>query len=610
MLTKRGYILIVGLFAVLTAMFMLVNISSNVAMTQNASTRPTALTFAQTSSDSTPAPLPADTVSTSSPMDQDILAPNQYHAAILLADENSSMGNLLKEWCTYNQCDYIIISDFHDAAQIDGCNLLLLGDWDSRWIDALLAATYSKRQIMLLSMPDSQEIAENPQLANLLGISDVVSDYCALDSVHFFQNFFLGVERIYDVRSEADDYFASHYKLRSGYLVFANGIPTDSSLEYLDYPPLLWRTRTNQADVFVNNTDLFSGKSILGLITAFSTQSSACYLYPIINARSVAIVNFPCLSSENAQELQSLYSADSNALTRDQFWPGIELVARSYSAAPTFFVAPRLNYSSAALETTDLVAYYYGQIVKLGGAMELSLLPENEQVSLQDVCTQVEEFSQAQMGNYQFSACFVSPDRIDELLQCVSDMLSQTSLWLTTASSSTPLFSFPDAHHLLISCTDNGVQHDDLMMISLLTALGVTVQQVDMADVYYPSSHSANWIQFSRDWAKNRSYLNDFEYIEDASIYTLEKKVRAYLAQDYAVSQEGDCLILDISSSAERNSFVLSLPQKKIVSAVNAEVQQLSERQYLIDTSSTHVELYFSELYDVPQPSWKEDVKQ
>ncbi len=618
MLTRQGYFLIVLLFVVITAMFMLVNVSSSAQIVENGSTRPDNLLFdpLDTQGDSAAsspttgngdAGIPHASPSATNIVSTFPVAPNQFRAALLVTDTDSPETKLLEEWCRYSQCSYRVLTSLSDASALDGCNLILIHGWDEAWTDALLAATDTPRQMILTSMPDYAQVAASPALRKLLGISKAIAPSCTLEDVYFFDDFFIAGARIYESEEDAP-YAVPHYALRSGYLVFANGTPEDESIAYTDYPPVLWRTRTNQADVFVTNTDMFTGKRVLGLITSFVSQLPPCYVYPIVNARTLSVENFPCLSEENTEQMRALYSTTSGALTRDQLFPSVEKIMRNYNQLPTFFLAPRLTYAGEISGVTELISYYYNQILKLGGALELAVKPQDD-TPLEDVLAQLERFTRESIASYRFTACTVDSTRLDELLACTSPMLEEVTIITTDLTDDLPVLSLTDNQRMVVSFTDNGVAHDDLTLVTLVTALGLTNQQMDMADVYFPEDNTANWTKISREWSRNVTHLNNYMFLDTASLYTLESKARTFLSMDYTAQWDGTCLT--VTSSASQNTeccFLLRLHNLNVVRITgDAECQQLADGQYLLCAHAPEIVLETESIYQVPIPRWKED---
>lgn len=602
MLTRRGYFLIVLLFLVLTSMFMLVGASTNIEIPINASTRPEELVFAGGDGMQS-GPLKKEDSQAVAGIP---IAANQHVAALLVPQENSPMAELFVEWCSYNQCAYRMITE-PSASALEGCNLILVGEWQDAWRDCLLQAADVQRQIIITQMPDRDKILRDPELADFLGIRESVASSCQLEAVQFFDGFFVGGMRTYEATDERP-YAVPHYALRSGYLIFANGIPQDESLSYTEYPPILWRTRTQEAEVFVTNTDLFSGKQYLGLLTAYLSQMPACYLYPIVNARTVSVENFPCLSEENTETLRTLYGNGSSDLTRDQFWPTVEKIIRNYDQSATFFTAPQLDYSEEPTVVTDLIGYYYSQLMKISGSMELSLNVLGD-IPLAQVLEKIQSFSAQHLHNYRFTACAVEAARLEELLECSNEILNETTLIMTDMTDTFPLLA-QAGERVVVSFTDDGILHDDLTLVTLATALGVTNQHVDMVQVYYPENGEDKWTEMGREWSRNVSYLNDFRFLEASSLYQLEEKTRNFLSMNYEASFDEQRLVLRTESAGAQASFLLRLNRYQVSSITGGTVTRLASGLYLLQATGEELVLEVEPIYQVPIPGWTEEVVQ
>ena len=96
----------------------------------------------------------------------------------------------------------------------------------------------------------------------------------------------LGGERIYakgDYFGNEDDtqITVAHYKLSAGYKVYSVGLidkQDELGLEDKDLPPLLWRTKTDASFVFVINSDIYKGVSMLGVLTSFMSDAKEYHI--------------------------------------------------------------------------------------------------------------------------------------------------------------------------------------------------------------------------------------------------------------------------------------------------------------------------------------------
>lgn len=597
MLSRRGFFVIILLFGVVTTMFMTYNVSESILLKEDEPAQQSATASVTRS----------DTITAEQLRAAAAQPDGQPVAALLVSSQNSSMAKLLQEWCVYNKYPFRIFTSLPDASSLQNFALVLVGDLflDTQTVHALVERTCTSCSLIFLVMPDPMQIATNAELSNLLGIRSVITASCVVRSIHLFADFFVGGERIYSSKDGAPAAIP-HYALREGYEVYANGIPEEEML-YTDYPPLLWRTHTGQADVYVTNTDIFAGKSLLGLITAFVSQTQNYYLYPIVNARTVSVQDFPCLSEENASQLEQLYSRSSNALTRDLLWPAVEKIARIYGGKTVFLAAPQLDYSHSTGSITDLVLYYRSQIVRMSGALGLSLKSLNR-VPLQNILDSIEHFAAQNMEDYHFRICSVESGRLQELKQCSSSLMQNITLVLTDTDAGQPLLEFLDDDILVIGFTDDGFAHNDLEMVSLVTTLGMVNQTTDMSHIYYPSSSDDLWANKSTIWSRNVTYAQNFSFLDTVSAAKLEEKSRALLALQYTAAQSGNQLQITVDSPAEENDFFLRLYSQNVVSAQGAEVTKVSDTVWLVRTQAAEAVLELADRYSAQPPVYGKKV--
>lgn len=597
MLSRRGFFVIILLFGVVTTMFMTFNVSESILLKEDEPAQQSATASVTRS----------DTITAEQLRAAAAHPDGQAAAALLVASPDSTMAGLLQEWCVYNKYPFRIFTSLADAASLQDFSLVLVGDLplDGQTVHILAESTRTAHSLVFLTTPDPAQVAANAELADLLGIQSVAAVRCAVRSIHLFTDFFVGGERIY-TGEEGAPAAIPHYALREGYEVYANGIPEEEML-YTDYPPLLWRTRTGQADVYVTNTDIFAGKSLLGLITAFVSQTQTCYLYPIINARTVSVQNFPCLSEENTTQLEQLYSRSSNALTRDLLWPAVEKIVRTYGEKAIFLAASQLDYSHPAGQATDLARYYRSQIVRMSGTLGLSFKSLGD-VPLQNILDSIGSFAAQTLADCRFRVCSVESSHLQELQQCTSTLLQDITLVLTDTAAGQPLLEFLNDDTLAVGFTDDSFAHDDLAMISLVTALGVANQTADMSLVYYPSSSEDLWADKSLIWSRNVTYARDFSFLDTASAAELEEKSRALLALQYTAVQSGSQLQITVDSPAEDNDFFLRLHGKKIVSAQGAAVTQISDTAWLVHTQAPEAVLELEDQYSAQPPAHGKEV--
>ena len=122
-----------------------------------------------------------------------------------------------------------------------------------------------------------------------------------------------------------------------------------------------------------------------------------------------------------------------------------------------------------------------------------------------------------------------------------------------------PAFRLTD-RAILVSFTDRGERHeslDDLKLVSLMTALGMTNQQIDMRDVFWPEGEQKEvWNEINRSWSSGVTYQNDFRQFESCSVYEMEDRVRTFLGMNYsAVCADGTHIRIEASGDENENAL-------------------------------------------------------
>lgn len=612
MLTKRNYFVILMLFIVVFIMFMLVDISAGY-LTRNAynpqADIPVTITSDQVISSAVlDADAPASAREESS---EDVVASvaDNPMIAIIVSDKQGSTASVMREWCLYTKHRYQVFTHLPDSSEISDCRALFFGEdmIDRTSLPILMQYAETGVDMIFTQLPDYAILKRNPDLADFFGIGGFVQDHYQLDGVYIFDEFFLGGDRIYAKDDDFGDTDADvqleipYYVLRPGYLMFAQAISPDKSVDYRDLPGLLWRTNTGASNVYVVNTDIFTGKRLLGLLTAFLSQSDAYDIYPVVNAQTISMVDFPMLSNENTEALQAIYSRDAEALGRDVIWPSAAKILRNYEGSYNFFMAPQLDYTDAADASAEFISFYRQEIERLSGALGISMNQISD-MPLDEMAVRNNIFLTEALPTYRFTAAYVT-DEQQEILRKEGMIapLSDVTLLMTDEQADKPLMGFVNDKTLTVSFTTDGFIHesmDDLHLLSIETALGMNNQKVEMSRAFYPDS-TGDWNELTLQWSRGDTYQKPFEAFDAVTVYELEQRVRNFLALDYSASLNNQVITLNVSGQADQSSFVLRLFSHEIVSVSGASYTQMSDTAYLLRPNGATVEITISDMHDI-----------
>lgn len=604
MLTRRNYFVILIMFLVVFIMFMLVDISAGYLTRREYNPRadePITITREKAFHANS---LNMDSAAVSALPS----AANNPFVAILTDDPEGLTTRTMQEWCVYTRYRYQLHTDLPEAAQLADCRALFF-DREITPADLPLLESYADAGCTMVfpRLPAYSELQNAPELADFFGIDGFVMEALPLKGVYIFDDFFIGGDRIYaadDDYGQTDDDIplsVPYYTLRPGYLMFAQAIAQDASIDYKDLPGLLWRTKTGQADIYAVNTDIFEGKALLGLLTAFMAQSEPCFVYPIVNAQTISVLDFPLLSNENEAALSSLYSRTAEAIGRDVIWPAVVMILRNYQAEPSFFMALQLDYADAALPADTLIPFYRQEIERQSGALGLSL-HQKSSLTLKEINAQNQAFLSTAMPQYRFTAACVTPEQAAEIAGAPLDApLENITLLMTDMTQDQPLLSFVNDQTVSVAFTTDGFTHesmDDLRLLSLETALGMNNQKVELSKVFYPENN-LDWNRLSQLWSSGDTYQKPFRMFDAVTIYGLEDRVRRFMQLDFTVSHDENTCTLTLENGADEGFFILRMFNREIKSAIGGTYTKLSDTAYLLSLEEKEMRLTFTPAHQI-----------
>lgn len=611
MVSRRNFFVISLLFLTAFVMFMSVNVTTDILAkntvsstdyVKNIQIRESLLTADKLEFSLPSASQPSGITDTSM---NEYVAASGKTAAILVSSLDSDCLGWFREWCTYQKFPYSVFATLPTAEELKAYDLIILGDisLDNESAKTLLSYTDDKHDLFVTQVPDFEEVRKSVRLRQLLGVSKCISDDYALKSIHILKNFFISGERIYDNESVYDgsenmEFKVPYYLLRSGYQVYVQGTPEDASVHYYDYPAVLWRACTGSSNVYVVNSELFSTRNIIGVLTAFLSQTERCTVYPVVDATTISVLNYPLLSSENDEVLRRLYSRDSQGLNRDTLWPAIDKILLSYKASYNFFMSPKLDYFSNSDPDAEVLSFYGQEIAKRMGLVGLSM----DQVShlpLSSKLRQDADFLETSPAYRNIQTSYVPRSEMRTFSQNTNGVFDDISIVVSDYDEASPLLDITDDGVVVCSFTQDGYEHtiqDDLDMICYETALGMCNQQVDIAKVFYPQN-DISWRYYSTQWSKGVTYLQDFREFRNSSIFTLGENVVNFLALKYNIERSDGCFKLHVDSPSGEASFILRLSGAVITDVVNADYVQISDSAYLLRCKAADVEIYYEDLY-------------
>lgn len=588
MISRRNYLVILMLFITVFIMFMLVGKTND--FIENSFSKVNITDIIN---------INHDNILTAEKLNMENMNSYPYgkrSAAIISGNKNDILTGLIKEWCVYSKYFYKVYSYLPSTEEIADYSLILFGDINLSPLDNDILYGYADlgKTMIFTRLPESWTISSDKKFARFFGIDEVVAGEVKADGIKIFSKFMVAGERIY----KKGDYFGSkddtsvivpHFRLSPGYEVYAVGIfdidEEDDETEDLLLPPLLWRTKTENSFVFVVGCGVFDGMALLGILTGFMTQESEVNLYPIVNAQTLSLTDFPYFSDENKDEMMSLYSRSSKNLARDILWPNIIQILKEYGGSYNFFAASQLDYMNDVGPDTDFLKFYIGEINKLKGVMGLSL----SQISDLDIIGVLDKnywYYSQNISDYNFTSLYLGSFTEEDLLRKWNhDLLKNIKLVMSDYRAGDMILDIIHDDVLSVKFNLYGYEHetmDDIRMIFIENALGMCNMEANISRVIYPKDSFDEWNNLSRIWSRGETYFKEFSVFDMVTLSEMEKRARRFLALNYDYEYRENEIHIRLDNFDKEAYFILTVFDKSISFIDNGEFTKIKKNKYLI----------------------------
>ena len=118
-----------------------------------------------------------------------------------------------------------------------------------------------------------------------------------------------------------------------------------TQVENEDLPTIMWRNGIKRESIFCVVGDYMKDSTALGLLDGMVAEASGYYIYPVVNAQNLSMINFPVFADENDKEMMELYSQSVTGMTRDIMWPSLVSIVEKGGLKMTCFMQPQADYT-------------------------------------------------------------------------------------------------------------------------------------------------------------------------------------------------------------------------------------------------------------------------
>ena len=502
-----------------------------------------------------------------------------------------SMQNMAEQWCTYRhyQFDSEYAADKnYSIALIDGSSLT------HEDMDMLLQLQDMHVPLVFGCMPSLKLLDEEPELAQLLGITNIQKKSVSLEGMTLYENFLVGGKAIYqakdkNAKKQQDlDLNIPWFILSSGSEVYMDGIlPKDYEEADAAYkPPVIWCYRTNEDAVFAVNSDFMESDIGLGLLTAMESKIEEFYVYPVVNAQSLVALSYPSFTSENSEQLHEIYSRDSVAVLRDLVWPGIAAVTAHNHSYPSVCMAPKYNYDVSDVPDGEMLSYYQQLLREQHGEAGISMVYDGD-ISLEEKLDYDLAFYKKYAKDYRLLFAYAkdmdSTQAVDALQQAgYQDVIAI----LKDYDSSQNKIDGVEGK-IILQITNSGSSHtykEDLRTKSIQTLLGYSIIGQDFSQILYPHSKEDQWEKVF-DWFSRytNTYWQNYDYFDETTITETARRCNRYMQLSYDVAIDDNRITIQSDASSTNPAyFIVHTGMKPIRKAAGATYTQIDDGCYLV----------------------------
>lgn len=534
---------------------------------------------------------------------------------VLFIGENSSkVQNTVAQWCLYTKRNILVRTNFNSLSFAEGSlPELILVDGKSTDVEAgielLTDASKQGITIIFCSLPEPSVIAANKELMDLLGIEEVHAENTDIEGIRLFKGFLLGGEMYYKAATPKDEEQLQDFDLTIPWYItgkgtksYMVGLMDEDEVQRERFPRLIWRNSMNKGMVFAIEGDFCESLTGLGILDACVYESNDWAIYPIVNAQTTLLADYPSMSQENADEMERVYERSAEAVMRDIMWPSILSMATRNDLVLTCFLQTKYDYDDLAQPTTDELKFYLQQLKEASSEAGRSLDFTGATTLQQKIDEDNEFFAHARYG-YKFSSAYV--DELNDELKAALDKRATINIHAITCEDrgNLPLLSYYTADTTLLGVTDNVEEYTysrDLRMRSIVTALGYSNVLINMKNVIWPKSEADHWQNYYTSIASNMStYFSRYQFFEQTAMSTSDARTRALLNTDYSAYQKGNTIHLHVEHVTDETYYLLRLHGQEINRTIGAWFEEIEEGVYCLHITNDDVQIDLTQSDDV-----------
>ena len=528
---------------------------------------------------------------------------------LFVGDSSSDMAEAVSRWCTYAKWDISKCSSMEKFKENDK-NLpgMLILESEKYALDDNLKKIEELEQkgviIVFGCLEDPKNIEKNQELQDFLGIYKIVSKKTELTGAKLFEGLLLGGEVIYETPEDKDErdrhdlqLNVPWYQVGSGTKTYMVGLLDQSkqkeTVENEELPTLIWRNGIRNGSIFCVVGDYMKDSTALGLLDGMVAEASSYYIYPVVNAQNLSMINFPVFADENNEQMMELYSQSITGMARDIMWPSLISIVEKGGLKMTCFMQPQTNYEDGIEPTSKDLVFYLKQMKEQNAEAGLSLQYKNAE-SLRDKLNQDAEFFWKADSSYKYGAAYTEEKDLDTVKALMNtELMKNVSTLVCEYTEDEPVISYCTDSVTLQSVTSDGMNYtysDDIRMRSIQSSLGYTNVMLNMQKIFWPERKKDRWQIMQKRFSSNLlTYWKKFTGFDSTTLSESNTRTRTFLNLDFSETRTDDEIILKTSESG--SWFILRTHGEEIEEIEGGTQKKLEDNVYLIQAQDTTVKI-------------------
>lgn len=528
---------------------------------------------------------------------------------LFVGDSSSDMAEAVSRWCTYAKWDISKCSSMEKFKENDK-NLpgMLILESEKYALDDNLKKIEELEQkgviIVFGCLENAENIEKNQELQDFMGICKVVSAKTEITGVKLFEGLLLGGEVVYETPEDKDERDRQDlqlnvpwYQVGSGTKTYMVGLLDQSkqkeTVENEELPTLIWRNGIRNGSIFCVVGDYMKDSTALGLLDGMVAEASSYYIYPVVNAQNLSMINFPVFADENNEQMMELYSQSITGMARDIMWPSLISIVEKGGLKMTCFMQPQTNYEDGIEPTSKDLVFYLKQMKEQNAEAGLSLQYKNAE-SLRDKLNQNAEFFRKADSSYKYGAAYTEEKDLDTVKALMNtELMKNVSTLVCEYTEDEPVISYCTDSVTLQSVTSDGMNYtysDDIRMRSIQSSLGYTNVMLNMQKIFWPERKKDRWQIMQKRFSSNLlTYWKNFTGFDSTTLSESNTRTRTFLNLDFSETRTDDEITLKTSESG--SWFILRTYGEEIEEIEGGTQKKLEDNVYLIQAQDTTVKI-------------------